>query len=633
MPGQDGSSRAVTVALQLLGALAGLAALTTFAGGAMLWIRFNELHLPADQAVTLLPKQLLLTVGAHALLGPVAAGLLAGIVLLPAAQLRGTPRAWVFWVLLGGTLLVLVLVTRSLVSSFDLFPEQFFMTLTLLGAIGIVVLVAIASTRRSPVAWTIVIAFAVCGAVLAVVRTSGAPKLEPVAVLLDGRPGSVAGFYIGQTSDRLYVAPLPGSGDPGDPFADADIDRIAEIDRTKVLALVMREPTGIRSDEPGRDEAQSLLADLRLATSDPAEVATQPITTSDPVTAFAPLVNLHVRERSWPMQAEAFLADAWLVWVREGCPAAIQGKGDDDVVQAKRVTDHPELLGAFDPQRLAGPDPYTHRAAGEDCRGGSGPPIPTSAHTRPWDTRERPPGLGTHEGWTLDLRDGARTPKPDIRDEGPQRFLHGAPVYYELHGEGADTVRITYWFFYALSQPPGPRDATKHLVHEGDWERISVRLRKGARADQYVPLSVRYHAHDGSRDVAWAAVKRVAVGTATTTTHPVAYSARGSHATYWRAGSYENVFALGGTRAFAVHDAAIACPDCPQWRTWEQLVDARTQPWYGFGGAWGAAEWIAGGGTTGPLGPSVYKTGGLSPSPTETLQRAQAPTAAPSSSR
>lgn len=65
--------------LEFLGAAAGVGALMTLAGGALLWIRFDRLDLPADRIVTLLPPELLVTVGAHALLVAAIAGLMAVI--------------------------------------------------------------------------------------------------------------------------------------------------------------------------------------------------------------------------------------------------------------------------------------------------------------------------------------------------------------------------------------------------------------------------------------------------------------------------------------------------------------------------------------------------------------------------
>jgi hypothetical protein len=57
-----------------------------------------------------------------------------------------------------------------------------------------------------------------------------------------------------------------------------------------------------------------------------------------------------------------------------------------------------------------------------------------------------------------------------------------------------------------------------------------------------------------------------------------------------------------------VHDETIACVACPVWRTWESLVEATNEPWYGFGGAWGDVR--GGAAPSGPLGPSRYKLGG-----------------------
>jgi len=108
-------------------------------------------------------------------------------------------------------------------------------------------------------------------------------------------------------------------------------------------------------------------------------------------------------------------------------------------------------------------------------------------------------------------------------------------------------------------------------------------------------------------------------------THPVAFSAVGSHASYWRAGEYESVFRISGRPRLTVFDEAIACPDCPEWRTWENLLDAKVQPWYGFGGAWGSVT--SSGGFNGPLGPSRYKSG--TDSPLETVRQAETPVTGP----
>jgi hypothetical protein len=615
----------VALALQLLGAVAGLGAITTFVGGAMLWIRFSELNLPSDQAVTLLPKQLLLIVGAHSMAAPVVLGLLAALLFaLFNAFDPERRRRWLRPVFLGLLLIGGGLAAAVAVEPYELVPEWVVTALAcVLGAAALIAVLAVADNSWA-LPWAVFIVFVLCGAVVSVMRTTGNPTMEPVAVLLEGTPSGIGGFFVGQTSDRLYLAPLPGSGDPGDPFADADIDRIMAVDRDKVVQLALREPTPTHDEAEGRDQAQTLLEDLRVLVAGAPSPVPEKIVTRDPVTAFAPLVHLHSREDLWPMSAEDFLKHSWLAWAHDGC---------DDWVPAGNHLRQPKIdaaaKGAFDRRRLAGANAYAHRAADADCRE-TGPSFTAAQHTRPADDNRRVPGLDPREGFYLDLDDSKRKGTRYVRQEGPQLVFERVPVYFECAGCDAPDqreLRITYWLFYALSRPAGKTAVTKHLVHEGDWERISVLLHRGKNDGEYLPISVRYHTHDQNRDVPWRAVKRVGTAGADASTHPVAFSARGSHATYWRSGDYENVLKAGsGRRLLTVFDDAFSCPGCPQWRTWERLLDARTQPWYGFGGAWGAVT--SRGGFNGPLGPSPHKSGDAR-SPVQSVRQAEAPVTGP----
>jgi hypothetical protein len=104
------------------------------------------------------------------------------------------------------------------------------------------------------------------------------------------------------------------------------------------------------------------------------------------------------------------------------------------------------------------------------------------------------------------------------------------------------------------------------LGHEGDWERITVRL-DGTEATE-----VAYYQHGaGPEKVAYAAVEKRG-------THPVVFSGRASHASYRTAG-FQQKFADRTGRARA-------------WRTWEFIADATKQPWYAFGGAWGVVRGV-----------------------------------------
>ena len=530
---------------------------------------------------------------------------------------------WVLLLVIAGLSAIAAYV---LVADYDLIPHKVVVGLALLAG-GLVLWIAVRNLdHRHALPWIVLGVWTLCGAVVAIMRTDARPTMEPVAVVLDGTPNGAGGFYIGQTADRLYLAPLPGSGDPGDPFADADVDRILEINREKVLQMALRGPTGLANDEAGREQAQSLLEDLRVLVSGTPSPETHTVITQDPVTAFAPLVHLHAKEKLMPMSANAFLKNSWLGWAHdEEC---------DDWVPSGSHREDPssdrDALGRFDRNRLSGPEAYSHVSADKNCTDATAPTFRTTDHMRPFDSKDRPRGLDFREGFYLDLDDARRKGTATVRTEGPQTVLKPMPVYYERMADEADgerALRIAYWTFYGLSEPPGADAGTRYLVHEGDWERVSVLLKPGTNAGEYLPLSVRYHAHDGSRDVPWAAVKRVGTGGSTDSTHPVVFSAIGSHASYWRPGRYENVFYFNGRRQFAVFDDARSCSRCPHWRTWESLLDARLQPWYGFGGAWGDVG--SNTGFTGPLGPSSYKAQGLSPAPEASVRRAPAPVATP----
>jgi hypothetical protein len=626
---------------QILGASAALISFVVFIGGVVMWIRFNAIDLPADQAIALLPRSILLTTGAHSLAAPILIGLAVVLLIylinpLDPADDKPTTQLYVAVAVL---FLISLFVAIREVGDYTLIPDQLIMYGALVVAAGLVLGIAHRTRGFAPLGWIVFSAFTLLGGVLALVTTAAEPRLEPAAAIFKaaeqtGRameespagPGAAAkrrepvrvegisGFLIGQTGDKLYLAPLPGSGDLADPFADADLDRIVEVPRETIVRLAIREPVGVHADEGGREQAQSLLQDLRvqLAASEPTK--TEAVKTDNPVEAFAPLVNLHAGETAWPMNVNTFLARSALLWRHGGgCPAYSFPLGrhisDPGAVAA-------EIEGKFNQAKL-GAGGFAHFASEPgSCRDLLAQDFNSAEKTRPDDPDARPAGLPTDQGFYLDLADSARNGERQVIQEGPQSVFSGTRVYWERHPEpsgGRGAERITYWLFYGLSQPPGQRDVTQKLVHEGDWERVSVVIEPGKKRDHWIPLSARYHFHDEARDVPWAAVRTVSMGPGAAT-HPIVFSARGSHASFPRAGSYASQLRGLGGNIITVHDDAIACPRCPVWRTWQLLANAQDQPWYGFGGAWGAVGKIRG--TSGPLGPSRYKIGGLE-TPTE----------------
>jgi hypothetical protein len=345
------------------------------------------------------------------------------------------------------------------------------------------------------------------------------------------------------------------------------------------------------------------------------------------VRRYAPLVVLHRDEKLLPSSAEKFVAESRLRWAK--------GRGQPrDVVPSAAGTIELARLGA------ASTDPY--EAGGH----------PANAYTRPLDgSADRLPGVPLEEGFFLELRAGKAARGDPGTMPGPERYA-GSPVYYQ-YDEPAQSV--TYWLFYSGSAPPlgllrpheqlglqadlaagtvgaapsedleqaaaaamveelrrvypdlvadatgleaaalfgfNPRETLGTIVegvkallrednvlHEGDWERITVYL-DAAEPAINPPVGVAFYRHAASGFVPWSQVK-TAQGS-----HPTVYSAIGSHASLPAPDfGFVDVGDRNGRR----------------WRTWDDLLPVREQPWYGFGGAWGRVGRVRD--ATGPLGP------------------------------
>ncbi len=324
-----------------------------------------------------------------------------------------------------------------------------------------------------------------------------------------------------------------------------------------------------------------------------AEVAApqpRPQAVDDPVTAFAPLVRLHPDERRWPIAAREFIDYSTLSWRNEPC--FVDEKVAIGAPRRRLGKDAP--LPVVDLRRLGGPRPYRVAPRRPDCDRRRPERFGSDEHTRPFDEGRQAPGLHPGEGFYLDLLTAkvAGRRSPDRR---------ATTAYYERRSErvaGGRGLRVTYWLLYSGEGRTVP--SVDDFEHEGDWERVSVLLRPAVRPGSYLPVSVRLDMRGRDRDIPWRSLE-LAEGSAGGATHPVLYAARGSHTLYPSPGSYRTTVPTAVARA----EVGDCGSDCPSWNTWRDLRSVRSEPWYGYGGAWGYVHDHTS--TSGPLGPSPFR--------------------------
>ena len=330
---------------------------------------------------------------------------------------------------------------------------------------------------------------------------------------------------------------------------------------------------------------------------------------------YAPIIVLHGEDKLRPSSADWFLDRSDLRWATGRSLAGVGVRDGTDV--------EPARLGA------ASSEPYTHEGH------------VASGLTRPLDDhRARPAGLPLEQGFFLRLEN-----ESFARGEAADAF---PTVYWDHDDAGAS---LTYWLFYPASSPPlgilrageqlgteGPpteavpeeleaADAAAKLeefhrtypglaaeaepseelpgfgdvivrlrvvaegvrallrdddvLHEGDWERVTVYLDQ-ADPEGADPAAVAFYRHSTNTFLNWDRVEKEG-------THPVGFSAVGSHATL-------------PTPDFGFID--VGDRRGPRWQTAKDLASVREQPWYGFGGAWGRVGKVRD--STGPLGPGAH---------------------------
>ncbi len=178
---------------------------------------------------------------------------------------------------------------------------------------------------------------------------------------------------------------------------------------------------------------------------------------------YAPTVYFHPEEKWFPMDPTYFVTHSRLRWAHDsGCP--------DHAIR--------NTVGTVDPTAL-GKAAYSASLLRDDCRSHYGGAFSSRRHTRPWDQGDKPQGEKP-EGFFLDL-DGSRNSESVRNGNAPPDptaggYTNAPRIYYTLKPPTATgTGYITYWLHYGYNRP-AQSAAGVIDPHEGEWERVTVRL-------------------------------------------------------------------------------------------------------------------------------------------------------------
>lgn len=212
----------------------GVVGLATLAGGAILFLRFQALQLPTEQAVAVVPRTELLTIGAEALV-PLTFVLLIVFLVVRALLLRFSllPKAREHrgWLALMGLPLVLAVLLYYSLAIHRVRLDASFGEVALVALAGLLACVLVGMPRPKDHKWgwfalTVVLVIAGVATGVSWIRTYHAPDVRPAALIRSSTDQGIAGLFIAETSDQLYLARVDdvGESNRGEPRTGRLID-------------------------------------------------------------------------------------------------------------------------------------------------------------------------------------------------------------------------------------------------------------------------------------------------------------------------------------------------------------------------------------------------------------------------
>ena len=221
----------------------------------------------------------------------------------------------------------------------------------------------------------------------------------------------------------------------------------------------------------------------------------------NPPRLYAPELRLHPGEQYFPADPAEFVDKAGLWWAHDA------GCANDKVIAARKVNVRALVSGKYTHQNATNVlcrdkgERYTSKQLTAPAKGGK---------LGLGGDRKKVNGSG-REGFFLDVLNSEREGNRPLDDA----YSNAPPMYYDYE----PGRYIIYWFFYAFSGRSGDK-------HEGDWERMAVRLQDNDEATTAAYWQHFCNPLDPSTDYgnySWNEMENK--GFLTQGTHPTAYSA------------------------------------------------------------------------------------------------------------
>jgi hypothetical protein len=239
-PAPQGASELVVKALGAGAAGIGGLGLITGVGGAIMFERFSQAGLTAEQAVAVQPKTVLLAVGAEALI-PLATTmlLLVAIYLILARRLPIPTGFFAVAAGLGAVLYYLFVVSFS-------FKLHVLLEVVAATAVACALWALLAGPISSITVRALILAVitALLGCTIALIRTMDAPKVRGAVVVLAKSDKVVAGLYVAETSEQIYLGQVALANSYNDQ-PKLGSGAIIALNRTEVSAVAFSSNQGL----------------------------------------------------------------------------------------------------------------------------------------------------------------------------------------------------------------------------------------------------------------------------------------------------------------------------------------------------------------------------------------------------